>query len=205
MNLVSPSAITGKIAGQFFTPEKIAKALVSWAVRLPTDRLFDPSCGDGAILSHHGKVGGIERDPYSALVARERVPQASIDNVDFFTWAQSTEERFECAAGNPPFIRFQNFKGISKAAATAICEANGVALSGLSSTWVPFLIGTASLLKPGGRMAFVVPAEIGHAFYVGPLLDYLLGSFSAVQVVAVREKPFKRVSASHGRHRLLLQ
>ncbi len=194
MNFVSPSAITGKIAGQFFTPENIAKALVSWAVRLPTDLLLDPSCGDGAVLTHHGHVRGIERDPYSAWVARERVPQASIDNVDFFTWAQSTEERFECAAGNPPFIRFQNFKGNSKAAATAICEANGVSLSGLSSTWVPFLIGTAALLKPGGRMAFVVPAEIGHASYVGPLLDYLVGSFSAVQVVAVREKLFPWLS-----------
>ena len=43
-------------------------------------------------------------------------------------------------------------------------------------------------------MAFVVPAEIGHAPYAAPLLDYLLRSFSTVQIVAVRKKLFPTLS-----------
>jgi adenine-specific DNA-methyltransferase len=34
-----------------------------------------------------------------------------------------------------------------------------------------FLVTTASLLKQGGRLAFVVPAEIGHAPYAAPLVE----------------------------------
>jgi hypothetical protein len=43
-------------------------------------------------------------------------------------------------------------------------------------------------------MAFVVPAEIGHAPYAAPLLEYLVAQFAAVHVVAVREKLFPELS-----------
>ncbi|PZM08061.1 hypothetical protein CPY51_30420 [Rhizobium tubonense] len=43
-------------------------------------------------------------------------------------------------------------------------------------------------------MAFVVPAEIGHAPYAVPVLEFLLNSFSNVHVIAVREKLFPRLS-----------
>ncbi|NKL38766.1 N-6 DNA methylase [Rhizobium leguminosarum bv. viciae] len=194
MNFVPSLAVSGKAAGQFFTPESVAKSLVQWVLRSPADVLIDPSCGDGILLAHHPQSRGIELDPYSAWVARERVPSAAIDCTDFFTWAADTSERFDCAAGNPPFIRYQSFKGLSKNAAAAICQAVGVKLSGLTSTWPAFLIATASLLKPGGRMAFVVPAEIGHAPYAKELLEYLLRAFSTVHVIAIREKLFPRLS-----------
>ncbi|MDM9627381.1 SAM-dependent DNA methyltransferase [Rhizobium sp. S152] len=194
MNVVSPTAISGKVAGQFFTSENVARSLVSWVVRTASDVLLDPSCGDGAFLAHHGRSRGIERDPYTAWVARERFPTIAIDSTDFFDWALQTRERFECVAGNPPFIRYQNFKGLTKAAASLICKENGVKLSGLSSAWTAFIVASASLLKRGGRMAFVVPAEIGHAPYATPLIDYLLSEFSTVQVIAVKEKLFPRLS-----------
>jgi hypothetical protein len=43
-------------------------------------------------------------------------------------------------------------------------------------------------------MAFVVPAEIGHAPYAAPLLEFLVANFSVVQVIAVREKLFPELS-----------
>jgi hypothetical protein len=43
-------------------------------------------------------------------------------------------------------------------------------------------------------MAFVVPAEIGHAPYAAPLLEFLVANFSTVQVIAVREKLFPQLS-----------
>jgi hypothetical protein len=43
-------------------------------------------------------------------------------------------------------------------------------------------------------MAFVVPAEIGHAPYAAPLLEYLIANFTKVQVVAVRAKLFPDLS-----------
>jgi hypothetical protein len=103
-------------------------------------------------------------------------------------------ERFDCAAGNPPFIRYQTFNGLVRDRALRLCEDAGAKFSGLTSSWAPFLVATATLLSPGGRMAFVVPAEIGHAPYAAPLIDYLVHNFGVVHVVAVREKLFPQLS-----------
>jgi hypothetical protein len=113
-----------------------------------------------------------------------------------FTWARNTNERFECATGNPPFIRYQMFKGAVREAALKLCADIGAEFTGLTSSWAPFLAVTASLLKPGGRMGFVVPAEIGHAPYASPFLEYLVEKFSLVQVVAVRRKLFPDLSVA---------
>jgi hypothetical protein len=43
-------------------------------------------------------------------------------------------------------------------------------------------------------MAFVVPAEIGHAPYAKPVIEYLAEHFEKVQVIAVREKMFPDLS-----------
>ena len=43
-------------------------------------------------------------------------------------------------------------------------------------------------------MAFVVPAEIGHAPYSAPLIEYLSENFSHLQIIAVRRKLFSNLS-----------
>ena len=186
--------LCAKRSGAFFTPETVSESLVRWACRSPSDRMLDPSCGDGEFLRHHWNSVGIEQNPLSAHLAMNRVPGALVHEGEFFTWAADTSERFECAAGNPPFIRYQTFKGSVRERALALCSDLGARFSGLSSSWAPFLVATASLLKPGGRMAFVVPAEIGHAPYAAPLLHYLTQNFERVQVIAVREKMFPHLS-----------
>ena len=185
-----------KLAGAYFTPEGVVKSLVRWAVRRPTDRLLDPSCGDGRFLREHQPSVGIERDSRFAAVAHRAAPGSLVHEGDFFAWAAETGERFECAAGNPPFIRYQRFSGDVRERARRLCQKHGVSVSALSSSWVPFLISTVGLLKEGGRMAFVVPAEIGHAPYARPVLDHLMRSFGHVHVLAIRKKIFTRLSAS---------
>ena len=112
----------------------------------------------------------------------------------FFAWAGSTKERFECAAGNPPFIRYQRFKGTARTRAIDLCDTLGARFSGLSSSWPLFLVATAHLLHRGGRMAFVVPAEVGHAPYSAPLMEYLIEHFSFLQIIAVKGKIFPQLS-----------
>jgi adenine-specific DNA-methyltransferase len=186
--------LSQKHAGAYYTPDAIVGSLLHWAVRSEDDRLLDPSCGDGRFIAGHRNAVGIEQDPQATQTAMDRAPWALVHEGDFFSWASETPERFECAAGNPPFIRYQTFNGHLRARALEICARLGAQFSGLASAWAPFLVATAGLLKRGGRMAFVVPAEIGHAPYAAPLLEYLLGNFSTLQVVAVRDKLFPDLS-----------
>jgi len=183
-----------KQRGAYYTPEEVVYSLVRWAVRQPTDRLLDPSSGDGRFLARHQRSVGVEQDPNAAIVSRARAPWALIHEGEFFSWASSTKERFECTAGNPPFIRYQRFNGEVRERALRLCTSLGASFSGLTSSWAPFLVATASLLKPGGRMAFVVPAEIGHAPYAQPLLQYLTSNFEDVRLLAVGSKLFPELS-----------
>ena len=183
-----------KQTGAYFTPEKVVRSLVKWAVRSSEDRLLDPACGDGRFVAQHARSVGIELDADSSASAMQRAPSALIHTGDFFTWAGSTRERFECAAGNPPFIRYQLFTGEIRKMALELCSSLGAQFSALSSSWPLFLVATAHLLRPGGRMAFVVPAEIGHAPYSAPLIKYLATNFGQLHVIAIRKKIFPRLS-----------
>ncbi len=183
-----------KRLGQFFTPPGVARSLVSWVVRSPRDLLLDPSCGDGAFLRWHKRSVGIEVDPDNAALARQNAPGALIHGGDFFNWAFATKERFDGIAGNPPFIRYQTLKGEVRARALAASSLMGAEFSALTSSWAPFVLVAAGLLKPGAAMAFVVPAELGHANYVQPLIPALCAKFGSVHVIACREKLFPELS-----------
>lgn len=183
-----------KRLGQFFTPSEVAGTLIRWLELRPVDRILDPACGDGQFLTLHARAVGVEIDPANAAQARLRAPVALIHSGDFFAWAVGTKERFEAAAGNPPFIRYQHFTGQVRQQASAIAARLGADFNGLSSSWAPFLVATATLLRPGGAMAFVVPAEIGHATYSAVLLECLCRHFRRVGVLALREKLFPNLS-----------
>lgn len=183
-----------KARGAYYTPPETAAALVRWAVRDPDEHMLDPSCGDGRFLALHPRSTGVDCDETAVSSATEAAPSGTVECADFFDWAASTTQRFDCAAGNPPFIRYQRFTGETRRQALRLCATLGAKLSGLSSSWAPYLIVTASLLRPGGRMAFVVPAEIGHAPYAAPVLDWFAGHFDDVQLVAVRQKLFADLS-----------
>lgn len=180
--------------GSYYTPSGVAATLVSWAVRRESDALIDPSCGDGRFIAHHPKSVGIERDYTAAATASERAPHARVRVADFFEWASATSERFDCVVGNPPFIRYQSFNGKTRKTALALCARKGATFSRLTSSWAPFLVAASALLKPSGRIAFIVPAEIGHAPYAAPLLEFLAAHFGTVHVIAIREKIFPHLS-----------
>ena len=186
--------LSQKHSGAYYTPEPVVANLVRWAVRKESDRLLDPSCGDGRFIAAHQNSFGVEQDPAAVRVAMRRAPKGVVHEGDFFAWAASSHERFECAAGNPPFIRYQTFKGEIRARALQLCASLGVKFSGLTASWAPFLVATANMLKPDGRMAFVVPAAIGHAPYAAPLLEYLVRRFSTVRISAIRRKLFPQLS-----------
>ncbi len=188
---------TRKQRGAYYTPDKVVRSLVRWAVRRPSDRTLDPSCGDGRFLACHANSVGVEQAPEAATLARGRAPGHTVWKSDLFRWATETDERFDCAAENPPFIRYQRFSGDVRRRALALCARHGARFSSLTSSWAPFLVATATLLRPGGRMAFVVPAELGHATYAKPVLRFMADHFDHVQIVAVEEKLFPDLSEDY--------
>ena len=79
-----------KETGAYYTPPDAVRALVRWAARSASDRMLDPSCGDGRFLAAHDNAFGVEQDPSSYAVACQRSPWATIHLGDFFEWATTT-------------------------------------------------------------------------------------------------------------------
>lgn len=192
-----------KARGAFFTPPEIASFVADWAIRTADDTVLEPSAGDAEFLVHSvarlqelgavsPHVHGVELHQWSADAGSARVRNAG-GNVemavgDFFD--TPAVGRYSAVVGNPPYIRFQDFAGDSRAKARAAALRGGVALSGLASSWAAFTVHGALSLQPGGRLGFVLPAELLHANYAAPVRRFLFENFSQVDLVLFEERVF---------------
>lgn len=197
------SATHRKARGAYFTPPAIASFVTDWAVRSPEDLVLEPSAGDAEFLVHAVRrlhdlgalaplVHGVELHPWSAQHGIDRVAsaggQVEMTVSDFFDTPSSP--RYSAVVGNPPYIRFQDFTGPARAKARAAALRGGVALSGLASSWAAFTVHSALSLAPGGRLGFVLPAELLHANYAAPVRRFLFEHFAQVELVLFEERVF---------------
>ncbi len=193
-----------KARGAFYTPDGLTRFLARWAVRSPDDRVLEPSCGDGAFVSAlverfrevrgsppAGQLIGVERDPAEADKARALAPGADIRTLDFFDFEPSAVPAVDAAVGNPPYIRYHGFTGQDRIKALLRAQAQGVELTRLASSWAHFVVHATAFLKPAGRLALVLPAELLHTDYGQPVRDFLLRRFPSVIVVAFDRKVFE--------------
>lgn len=198
-----------KARGAFYTPPEIAYYLVEWAVRSGSDAVLEPSCGEAAFLTTAyqrlrglallppavGQLVGLDihTDAVSEAAAQLAFHggEAILRAGDFLTFR--TDRRFDAVVGNPPYVRYQSFSGQARAKAQEAALAQGVRLGGLASSWAAFVVHAASFLKPDGRIALVLPAELLTVNYAAPVRRYLMQRFSQVRLVLFEERVFPGV------------
>lgn len=201
------TATLQKTLGAFYTGQPAADRLVEWAICNASESVLDPSCGDGvfvgAAYSRLRQLGcdspsvcGVDISEDALRVARERVESARLVQGDFFSLAPPSLGSFDCVVGNPPFIRYQTFNGDKESLGHKRAREAGVNLPRLASSWAPFLIHASSFLRLGGRLAMVMPAELGHSMYAREVLRFLVGNFRHVAVEMFRDKLFEELSQS---------
>jgi len=192
-----------KTLGEFYTAEPVAKYLIDWALRQPTDSILDPSFGGGVFLRAAAErlrqlggsiknVHGVEvaEAAYSRVAADITIGEARLHCADFLALTPGQLGLFDSVVGNPPFIRAPRMSAASRSLALRQAAAQGVRLSKRSSAWAPFLVHASAFVKPGGRLAMVVPAELGHAVYARPVIAHLTQSFAQVTLLSPRKRLF---------------
>lgn len=203
--LLGDSAERRKARGAFFTPPELTRFLCGWAITSPTDRVLEPSCGDGAFLAASAlrlrQLGG--ELPLQAHELHEESAEEARRLLDVLAYpgrvlvgdflASTAEPLFDAVVGNPPYVRYQGFTGDARATGLAAALAQGVRLSRLASSWAPFVIHAAAFLAPAGRLALVLPAELLSANYAGEVRDFLLQRFARVSVVLIGRQVFPGV------------
>ena len=95
--------------------------------------------------------------------------------------------------GNPPFVRYQNFSGAARVRGLEAALAQGVRLTGLANLWAAFVVKAAMHLKPAGRLALVVPAELLSVNYAQEVRRFLLRRFARVRLIMFEERVFPGV------------
>jgi adenine-specific DNA methylase len=185
-----------KLRGGYYTPPAIAQFLAAWTSSAGP-KLLEPSCGDGAILRHlpgSGEVLGIERMADEARAARIAAPQAKVIAADFFAWFEEAQlASWDGVVGNPPFIRFQHWTEPTRAMAFDAMRQVEMKPTKLTNAWVPFIVAAARLLRPGGRLAMVVPAELLQVTYAAELRGFLVDGFEELTVITFRRLVFEGV------------
>lgn len=200
--------------GAFYTPVQIVEPMVRWAVRSPSDRVLDGGAGESVFLTGAAEyllnlgasaenvcrqLHGVELDRLAAKLARKALA-ATLDLDDcaaavrcgsFFDEVPGRHfPLVDACIGNPPYIRYQSFSGDVRRAALDRAAEGGVKLSGLTSSWAPFLVHTCRFIAPGGRLAQVLPAELLQTGYAQPIRDFLTHRFQSVVLVAFDNRVF---------------
>jgi len=199
------TAIQQKTLGAFYTADPIASFLIGWAVRNSDDVVLDPSCGDGVFLrlaeefiaslgNPRPQIWGVDVDPVALRASRLRTSGPHLLDRNFFSLRAGDIPPVSAVVGNPPFIRYQTFNGKQREDALKCALDAGVELPRLCSSWAPFIVHAATFLRPGGRLAMVVPAELVHAQYAREVLRYLLRKFGRISVRMFLKKMFQGLS-----------
>lgn len=193
-----------KLRGGYYTPQDLATFLSRWALEHKPTRVLEPSCGDGnflgalatANIAADTSVTAFELDPEEARKARQRATECglkatSVHAKDFLGWAlanlDDVNSRFDAVVGNPPFVRYQYLPEPFQLRAEKIFAALDLPFTKHTNAWVSFVLASMALLRPGGRLAMIVPAEIIHVTHAQSLRSYLGRECSRLVVIDPEE------------------
>jgi adenine-specific DNA methylase len=199
-----------KSRGAYYTPPELSRFLSRWAIRSAGDQVLEPSCGEASFLLEavrrlqqlagaradiSRQLQAVEVHPPAATAAEKLLVQAGVKlrirRLDFLQLPAKAS--FDAVLGNPPYVRYQQFTGEARERGRSAAEKQGVALNRLASSWAAFTVHASAFLKPKGRLALVLPAELLTVRYAAPVRKYLLKRFASVRLVLFEELVFPGV------------
>jgi len=189
-----------KLRGGFYTPEPIAEFILRWGINGGKDLdILEPSCGDGVFLEQIQKhkleyhsITAVELDTEEATKSEKiELKNKQIINADFHAYCNNTLQRFDLIVGNPPYIRYQFFDREQQAEANDIFIKAGLSYSKLTNAWVSFVVGSSLLLKAqGGKIGFVLPAEVLQVSYAQQLRNFLSHFYNKINIISFEKLVF---------------
>lgn len=197
--------------GQFWTPDWVAEAMVAYCVANGSSSIFDPAVGAGAffraaktIQRETGKsikLLGTELDPEALQQAKETgLTDAELSNIQITNFVlQPPAETYEAIVANPPYIRHHRLSPSVKAKLKTFSrELIGTSLDGRAGLHIYFLLRALQLLAEGGRLAFIVPADICEGVFAATLWKWITANYrlDAVITFAPEASPFPKVDTN---------
>lgn len=184
-----------KLAGSYYTPPATASFLARWILSGQPQTILEPSVGNGALLGaladelsqcrpiRTPHVAAIEIDKAICNALRRKIGSGVFSPLpidvkagDFLEYSRRAEAegiQFDAVIGNPPFIRYQYLDQTYQGLTERIFRETGLAFTKHTNAWVPFVLQSLKLLRAGGKLGMVLPAEIVHVLHAQSLRQYL--------------------------------
>ncbi|MGD9569433.1 MAG: N-6 DNA methylase [Sedimentibacter sp.] len=196
-----------KLRGAYYTPLKLANAMVELFAAENIDKVLEPSCGDGVFLDSMHEKGilkkvntftAVELDEAEARkVSKKYITEKNVEviNDDFFNYYNRNADGnyYDLIVGNPPYIRYQYLTDSQRESLSAILTSHGMKANKLINAWVGFLVACTHMLNDTGRIAFVIPAEILQVAYAEDLRLFLSNQFSRITLITFEKLIFPEI------------
>jgi len=182
--------------GQFWTPDWVAEAMVGYVLSGGAQSIFDPAVGAGAFfraakivgreLGQIPKMLGTEIDPHALRQAKENgLTEADLAFVELRDFVLNPPSGyFEAIVANPPYIRHHRLRPELKAKLRALAvRLIGRPLDGRAGLHVYFLLRALQLLAPGGRLAFIMPADTCEGVFAPVLWEWIARRYRLEAVI----------------------
>lgn len=193
--------------GQFWTPDWVAEAMVTYILRGGCKVLLDPAVGEGAFvraaikvgeeLNHPFDIHGYEKD--RDLIERTEILRnhAQVKPVDFLQEIWGI--KYSGIVCNPPYIRHHRLSADTKLTLRKMGESLlGAPLDGRAGIHIYFLIAALHRLEENGRLAFILPADICEGVFSSQLWAWITANYflEAVVTFAPEATPFPNVDVN---------
>ncbi len=198
--------------GQYFTNTDEVNIVNAFCINKNTKDIIDTACGAGAFLVrayaflkyHHPKLShkellekiwGIDIASFPAFLAKINLSildlklntqKPKIVNKNFSDLTKSSKLKlteFDACIGNPPYIRQELIKDKKKWTELVRHEFGIKNLNKQSDLYVYYLMHTATFLKEGGRLGYVIASSWLDVSYGKDLQKFLLDNFKIIAII----------------------
>lgn len=196
-----------RIKGQFWTPSWLAKVMAGWVIQSESRVLFDPAVGPGTFFTAAREIGfagefrGFELHPNTLddgwKLGLKPDDFRHVEIADFIS--DPLQDTFPAIVSNPPYIRHHRLSETRKQELRRLAQSYlGFPLDGRVGLHVYFLIKSLAHLAPGGRLAFLLPADVCEGISAAALWNRLCQQFRLVAVMSfgAAAAPFPQVDTN---------
>lgn len=197
--------------GQFWTPDWIANAMIMYILGGNPKNIFDPAVGPATFLialkkktkelNIHVKFYGRDIDPNVVNEGLKfglvKEDLEGIEIRDFILDPPNT--KFDAIIANPPYIRHHRLSSEIKIYLKELSQKiMGSAIDGRAGLHIYFILQSLILLKPEGRLAFIIPADTFEGVFAKPLWEWITKHYNleAIITFAPEASPFQKVDTN---------
>lgn len=186
-----------KKAGQFATPNELAKEIISYGLSLQEERdisFLEPAMGTGSFYSallneidlsdkKIKKAIGVEIDDdfFAAAKSLWSNNNISLINADFT--ALTCLDTVNFLISNPPYVRHHYIDQVRKSELSLLVKKEtGLPLSGLAGLYCYFILLAHKWLAPNAICGWLVPSEFMDVNYGSTIKEYLLNDVHLLKI-----------------------